>query len=89
MPGYFDFSLHFHSTFLDYYGTEEGQNIQIRWSKMGKEDKIVSSVSYLDAEGNLEKALSEKEEESLCEKKETVREVLKEGERIFMEVYKE
>lgn len=69
MPGYFDFSLHFHSTFLDYYGTEEGQNIQIRWSKMGKEDKIVSSVSYLDAEGNLEKSLSEKEEESLCEKK--------------------
>lgn len=69
MPGYFDFSLHFHSTFLDYYGPEEGQNIQIRWSEMGKEDKIVSSVSYLDAEGNLEKSLSEKEEESLCEKK--------------------
>lgn len=89
MPGYFDFSLHFHSTFLDYYEPEEGKNIQIRWSEMGKEDKIVSSVSYLDAEGNLEKFLSEKEEESLCEKNETVREVLKEGERIFMEVYKE
>ena len=89
MPGYFDFSLHFRSTFLDYHGTEEGQNIQIRWSEMGKEDKIVSSVFYLDAEGNLEKSLSEKEEESLCEKNETVREVLKEGERIFMEVYKE
>ena len=55
---------------------------------MGKEDKIVSSVSYLDAEGNLEKSLSEYEEESLCEKNKPVREVLKEGERIFMEVYK-
>ena len=88
MPRYFDFSLHFHSTFLDYYGTEEGQNIQIRWSEMGKENEIVSSVSYLDAEGNLEKSLSKKEEESLCEKNEKVREVLKEGERIFAEVYK-
>ena len=88
MPGYFDFSLHFHSTFLDYYGPEEGQNIQIRWSEMGKEEDVVSSVSYLDEEGNLEKPLSEKEEESLCEKNEIVREVLKEGERIFAEVYK-
>ena len=50
-------------------GQKRDENIQIRWSEMGKEDKIVSSVSYLDAEGNLEKSLSEKEEESLCEKK--------------------
>lgn len=55
---------------------------------MGKEEDVVSSVSYLDEEGNLEKPLSEKEEESLCEKNEIVREVLKEGERIFAEVYK-
>ena len=68
MPGYFDFSFHFHNTVLDYYGTAEGKNIQIRWSEMGKEEDIVSSVSYLDEEGNLEKSLSEKEEESLCEK---------------------
>lgn len=88
MPGYFEFSLHFHGTFLDYYGTEAGKNIQIRWSELGKEDEIVSSVSYLDEEGNLERSLSEKEEESLCEKNETIREVLKEGERIFAEVYK-
>ncbi len=88
MPGYFDFSFHFHNTVLDYYGTAEGKNIQIRWSEMGKEEDIVSSVSYLDEEGNLEKSLSEKEEESLCEKNETVREALKEGERIFAEVYK-
>ena len=88
MPGYFDFSLHFHNTVLDYYGTAEGQNIQIRWSEMGKEEEIVSSVSYLDEEGNLEKTLSEKEEESLCKKNGTIRKALKEGEKIFTEVYK-
>lgn len=55
---------------------------------MGKEDEIVSSVSYLDAEGNLEKSLSEKEEESLCKKNGAIREALKEGEKIFTEVYK-
>ena len=88
MPGYFDFSLHLHNTVLDYYGTAEGKNIQIRWSEMGKEEDIVSSVSYLDEEGNLEKTLSEKEEEILCESSGTIREVLKEGETIFAEVYK-
>ena len=88
VPGYFDFSLHFHNTILDYYGTTEGKNIQIRWCEVGKEDKIVSSISYLDEEGKLERSLSKKEEESLCEKNETVQEVLEEGEKIFEEVYK-
>lgn len=88
MPGYFDFDLHFHNTVLDYYGTAEGEKIKIRWSEMGKENEMVSSVSYLDEEGKLERTLSEKEEENLCEKNGTIREVLKEGEMIFEEVYK-
>ncbi len=86
MPEYFDFSLHFHATSLDYYDVVNGENIQIRWTEY-KQGEIEYSIDCLDEHGNLEYTFSEEQERKLCEENTYLTTIVTEGTNIYMDVY--
>ncbi len=85
MPGYFDFTRHFHNTVLDYVMVENGKNIQIRWSE--KQENVGHTIWYLDEEGGYDHTLGAEEEKKLCETNTEINKILKEGEKIYESVY--
>ena len=89
MPDYFNFSLHYHNTTLDYYSVEDEYSIQIRWS--GKDSdgtlRYVIAIHTDDEEGNFVNHLSEKEKEEFRKENPSIDNTLKEGEKIYNSVY--
>lgn len=87
MPDYFEFVLHYYATCLDYYTVVNGENIQIRWSEVDKQGEIMHEIYGLDKHGKLEYSLSEEQEKELCMKNSNINTILKEGEKIYRDVY--
>lgn len=85
MPGYFDFTRHFHNTVLDYVTVEDRKNIQIRWSE--KQENVGHTIWYLDEDGGYDRTLSAEEEKELCETNTKINKILKKGEKIYESVY--
>lgn len=85
MPGYFDFTRHFHNTVLDYVTVEDGKNIQIRWSE--KQENVGHTIWYLGEDGGYDRTLGAEEEKELCETNTKINKILKEGEKIYESVY--
>ena len=87
MPEYFDFSTHFHATFLDYYDEVNGDSIWIRWSESGKKDKIEYLIYCLDEYGNINYTFSEEQEEKLRDENSYLDKIITDGKNIYADVY--
>lgn len=87
MPDYFEFVLHYYNTALDYYTIVNGENIQIRWTGRNKQGDIVHGIYGLDKHGKFKYSLSEEQEKELCLENSNINTILKEGEKIYRDVY--
>lgn len=87
MPDYFEFTTHYHNTVLDYFTTENENNIQIRWSGKDESGEMRYVIYYQDKNGNLKDTLSEEQAEKLREENSAINTILQQGEEIYDSVY--
>lgn len=87
MPDYFEFVLPYFNTCLDYYTVVNGDNIQIRWIERDKRGEIIYEIYCSDEHGKLKYSLSKEQKKELCLENPNINTILKEGEKIYGDVY--